>query len=210
MSDKPGSDDPTSTRQEAVLEWELSQAVALEIQAVPRVCTTNAWRALVCLPEVFYPQGEYIEGWIVYETDTQVKVVEHCWCELAPGRVRHIVDPTIGFLVWRGHPVYYFPGVRRSWQETEALENEWFPHVLFEDFGADGMGHPGYKAAHTEAVRKGTALAQASSPAKELAIHRAEYVPDAIVEDLAAGAVVILVTGAPFPPDSLPSFNAPS
>src|SRR5215467_14811622 len=142
MNDTTGSDNPTGTWQEAVLEWELSQAVALAIRAVPRVCTTNAWRALVCLPEVFYPQGEYIEGWITYETDTQVKVVEHCWCELAVGQVRHIVDPTVGFLIRRGQPIDYFPGVRRSWHETEALENEWFPHVLFENFGADGMGHP--------------------------------------------------------------------
>lgn len=177
-----GSDDPTGARREAVIEWELSHVVALASEAVPHVCTVNAWRALICLPDVFFPGGEYVEGWMVYETSTQVKVVEHCWCELAPGQIRHIVDPSIVFLVERGQPVRYFPGVRRSWKETEALEGQWFPHVRFEDFGEDGMGHPAYRAAHDEAVRTGAALANASSPPKELAVHSAQQIPEADAE----------------------------
>jgi hypothetical protein len=187
-----------------VLVWEVSQAVAWLTGAIPRVCTTNAWRALICLPDVFYPHGEYIEGWIAYATDTQVKVVEHCWCEVASRQAWHIVDPSIVFLVQRGDPVYYFPGVRRSWQETEALEGEWFPHVLFEGFGKDGMDHPGYKAAYDEAVRQGTSLAQACSPAKELAVHHARYVPEAVLEILAGGPVAIHVVDASSLPDILP------
>jgi hypothetical protein len=148
----------------------------LTIKAVPHVCTTNAWRALICLPDIFSPDGEYIEGWIVYETGEQVLVVEHCWCELAPGQTRHIVDPSIVFLVERGQPVQYFPGVRRSWKETEALEGEWFPHVRFENYGADGMGHPSYRAAYEQARQYGGALAQVT--AKELVIHAAQLPPE--------------------------------
>jgi hypothetical protein len=196
MIGTPGSDNPTGAQREAVLEWELSQVVALASEAVPRRCTTNAWRALICLPVVFFPHGEYVEGWIVYETGTQVVVVEHCWCELAPGQTRHIVDPSIVFLVERGQPVQYFPGVRRSWKETEALEGEWFPHVRFGDYGEDGMGHPAYRAAHDEAVRKGTELADISAPPKELAVHCAQLVPDADLEQ-GGDDMVILVHVVP-------------
>jgi hypothetical protein len=49
-----------------VLEYQLSALVALTSAAVPRCCATNAWRALICLPQVLYPHGEYVEGWIAY------------------------------------------------------------------------------------------------------------------------------------------------
>jgi hypothetical protein len=175
MTSTSGSDDPTGAQRKAVLHFDLSLIVAQAIVAEPHVCTTNAWRALICLPEVFYPAGEYVEGWIAYETgESQVFVVEHCWVELASEKFQHIIDPSIVFLVPQGQHVEYFAGVRRSWRETEALEGEWFPHVLFEDYGEDGLGHPGYRAAFEQASRYGEALAQASTPARELVIHHAK------------------------------------
>lgn len=186
-------DEPAVAEREAVLEYELSQFVALGTEAVPHCCAKNAWRALICVPDLFFPTGEYIEGWMVYETETQVMLVEHCWTELAPGPVRHIVDPSIVFLVRPGQPVRYFVGVRRSWRETEALEGELFPHVRFDRYGEDGLGHPGYRAAFEQARHYGSELAKAASPPRDLAIHTAQEIPDDTSEEDAIEIIVFIV-----------------
>ena len=198
------TDDPRGAGMPSVLVYQLSGLVALASAAVPHCCASNAWRALICLPQVFYPDGEYIEGWIAYETEECVKVVEHCWCELVMNGLRRILDPSVAFLVQEGQPVFYFPGVRRSWRETEALENEWFPHVLFESFGTDGLGHPGYRAAHDEAIAQGMALSQAALPPKELVVHTAEYVPDSVLSALSDDTVYIVIVQERLPPDHPP------
>jgi hypothetical protein len=198
------TDDPRGAGMPSVLEYQLSGLVALASGAVPHCCASNAWRALICLPQIFFPCGEYIEGWIAYETQERVKVVEHCWCELAMDGLRRILDPSIVFLVEEGQPVWYFPGVRRSWRETELLEGEWFPHVLFESYGKDGLGHPGYRAAHDEAIAQGRALAQAAAPPKELAVHTAEYVPEEVLAALSDDTVYVVIVRDRIPPDHPP------
>lgn len=195
------TEDPRGAEMPSVLEYQLSALVALSSGAVPHSCASNAWRALICLPQVFYPGGEYIEGWIAYETEENVKVVEHCWCELVMDGLRRILDPSIVFLVEEGQPVWYFPGVRRGFQETEQLEGEWFPHVLFENYGEDGLGHPGYRAAHDEAVARGRQLAQAAHPPKELVVHTAQYVPEEVLAALDDETVYIVLVQERTPPD---------
>jgi hypothetical protein len=195
------TDDLRGAGMPSVLEYQLSALVALASGAVPHCCASNAWRALICLPQVFYPQGEYVEGWIAYETEECVKVVEHCWCELVMDGLRRILDPSIAFLVKEGQPVFYFPGVRRCFQETEQLEGQWFPHVCFESYGEDGLGHPGYRAAHDEALAHATRLGQAASPAKELVVHTAQFVPEEVLAALPDDAVYIVIVGEHLPPD---------
>lgn len=195
------TDDPRGAGMPSVLEYQLSALVALTSGAVPHCCATNAWRALIWLPQVFYPHGEYVEGWIAYEAQDCVKVVEHCWCELIVDRLRRILDPSIVFLVEEGQPVFYFPGVRRGFQETEQLEGEWFPHVCFECYGADGLGHPGYRAAHDEAMALGRQLARAVSPPKEVVVHTAQFVPDEVLATLSDGVVSIVFVPERIPPD---------
>lgn len=153
------------TLQEHVL-IHLSQKVAAAIKAQPNHCAVNAWRALIELPALFRQGGHLVEGWAVIEEATQVAMVEHVWCCLANGL---IVDPSILLLVDASTPVFYFAGLTRSYAETEALEGELFPHVRFDgEHGADGLDHPGYKAAWSAARRKTYALALARKPPKAL------------------------------------------
>jgi hypothetical protein len=55
-----------------------------------------------------------------------------------------------------------------------ALENQLFPHVRFCDYGEDGMGHPGYRAAYTAALYQAKALL---APGKKLVEVRAAETP---------------------------------
>ena len=148
----------------------LSRQVATLIQAQPNHCALNAWQALIEVPTLFRLGGHLIEGWMVLEEDTQVALVEHVWCELADGRM---IDPSILLLVPESTPVFYFAGVKRTYAETEALEGALFPHVRFEAYGADGLGHPGYKAAWRAARRKTYELALARKPPKAFQFQRA-------------------------------------
>ena len=148
------------------LDLSRSFQAALAVSALPNHCFFNAWRTLMLLPELFRPHGRLIEGWCVIEDEQQVVVNEHGWCERADGM---IVDPSLILLVPPDHPVFYFPGVSRSWEETEALEGELFPHVRFDgQHGADGLGHADYRAAYEAAKAQGLALAQATTPPKAL------------------------------------------
>ena len=81
--------------------------------------------------------------------------MEHGWI-ISKGR---LFDPTIVLVTMPDQPITYFPGVIRTYAEMEALENEFFPHVRFEDYGEDGMQHAGYRAAYEAA--KAHALAHA-------------------------------------------------
>lgn len=141
----------------------LSRRLATAINAQPFHCAINAWRALIAFPDLFRDGGRLVEGWFVIETAQCVVMNEHLWCELADG---HIVDPSILLLVPETTPVFYFPGLRREYAETEALEGELFPHVRFEGYGDDGLGHAGYNAAREAARRKVYALATRVRPPK--------------------------------------------
>ncbi len=64
---------------------ELSAAVAVRIGALPKLCWTNALKAL--RTQRLLAGGYYVEGWAIIN----YSVVEHGWIELPDGR---IVDPT--------------------------------------------------------------------------------------------------------------------
>ncbi len=153
------------TLQEHVL-IPLSRQVAAAIEAQPNQCAVNAWRTLIEFPEFFREGGHLVEGWFVIEEVAWVVMVEHVWCSIINGL---IVDPSVLLLVDASTPVFYFAGLTRTYAETEALEGALFPHVRFDGaHGADGLGHPGYKAAWVAARRKAYALAMARKPPKAL------------------------------------------
>lgn len=152
------------------LDYALSLLVALQTGAVWGLCYDNAYHAFLGLPRLFYPRGTFIEGWIVFEDAGRIALMEHGWLVRD---TRSIIDPSIVLVTEPGQPVDYFPGVSRSWAEAEALENHLFPHVRFSGFGADGMGHTGYKAAYRAALRRARALATCG---KELVEVRASEV----------------------------------
>ena len=143
---------------------DLSRQIAMAIDAQPNHCAANAWRALITFPDLFQANGRLVEGWFVIETADRVVMNEHVWCELGG----QIVDPSVLFLVSDATPVWYFSGLTRSWEETEALEGELFPHVRFEGYGKDGLGHPGYKAAREAARCKVLTQALAQQPPKAM------------------------------------------
>lgn len=149
-----------------VLDYARSLLVALQTGAQWGHCYQSAYPAFFAFPGLFYPHGTFVEGWVVFKGDHRVVLMEHGW--LVSG-VR-IIDPTIVLGLSPDQPVFYFSGVVRSWEETDALENQLFPHVRFSGYGEDGMGHPGYKAAYEAARRKATEMA---IPGKELVEVRA-------------------------------------
>ncbi len=160
---------PVQSMQE-VLNAPLSLLASLITGAKPTHCYANAWCMLITLPEFFYPDGQFVEGWTVFDLPQWVIVLEHGWCKWQ----ECIVDPTIFFLADRHDPVFYIPGIYRSWEETRALEGEMLPHVRFDGkHERDGLGHPAYRAAYETAQRKAASLAKAVSPPKEIITCRA-------------------------------------
>jgi hypothetical protein len=129
-------------------DYALSWLIARQTAPVWGHCYQNAYPTFFAFPALFDPHGQFIEGWIVFEDSNQVVLMEHGWLVSNGGR---IIDPTIVLTVACGQPVHYFPGVRRSRAELEALEHELFPRVRFSSYGDDGMGHPDYRAAYEAA-----------------------------------------------------------
>ena len=147
-----------------------------EIGAQPHQCFVNAWRVLIEFPDRFERDGRFVEGWFVIDLEDEVVVNEHGWCELADGT---IIDPFILLLVSPDQPVFYFPGVIRTWKETEALEGELLPHVRFDGVsGPDGMGNSAYKAAYEAARARAIALANTPIPPKKLTFLEAQDLED--------------------------------
>jgi hypothetical protein len=137
-----------------VLAYAQSSIMGLYINAEWGHCYENCYPALFAFPEVFHPHGLFIEGWIVFTDSGKVVLMEHGWLV----RGIQLFDPTIVLVTMPDQPIAYFPGVTRTWPEMEALENELFPHVRFEDYGEDGMQHPGYKAAYEAAKAHALAM----------------------------------------------------
>lgn len=176
------------------LDLPRSLQAALAIHARPNHCFFNAWHTLILLPDLFRPHGRLIEGWCVIEDEQQVVLNEHGWCEFADGT---IVDPSLILLVPPDSAVWYFPGVRRSWEETEALEGELFPQVRFDgQHGTDGLAHPAYRAAYEAARTKALALAQATTPPKAVHFLMAQE-SDETVQDGADGVFWVQIVLAP-------------
>jgi hypothetical protein len=156
----------------------LSRQMAAAIGAQPFQCATNAWRALIEFPDLFRAAGRLVEGWFVIETDERVVMNEHVWCELDD----RIVDPSVLLLVPETTPVFYFAGLSRTWEEAEALEGALFPHVRFDVYGADGLGHSGYQAARDAARRKVYALALRARPPKAMQFLTAQDLNNVLAE----------------------------
>jgi hypothetical protein len=145
-------------------DYALSLMIALHIGARWGHCYENAYPAFFAFPELFEPGGFLVEGWVVFEDDKRVVLFEHGWCMCG----EHIIDPTIVLNVAPDQPLYFFPGVFRGRAELEALENELFPHVRFDSYGDDGMGHPGYRAAYDAAQQQARALVTKEKPFVEV------------------------------------------
>jgi hypothetical protein len=174
------------------LAMELSLQAIVKTAALPNHCFDNAWRTFFTFPEVF-TDGWLVEGWLVFDLEDEVILTEHGWTELRGGA---IVDPSILLLVEFDQPVYYFPGVRRGWEEMLVLtrEQKALPYVRFDgEHGADGLGHPAYKAAHDAARQKVLQLAHMTTPPKKMT-HLAlqDYEPDVWEEVLVSTQFVIL------------------
>ena len=155
---------PTSGQEQslhACLDLPVSLLLAREIRAQPNQCYANTWRAFVHRPDLFH-NAWFIEGWFVVAIEDQIALNEHSWISM-PGS--GIVDPSVLLIVPPGTPVFYFPGVARTWDETVALEGELFPQVCFDgQHGDDGLRHAGYHAAREAARRKVYALALEQTP----------------------------------------------
>jgi hypothetical protein len=159
-------------RQQDYLDVDVSSFVALTIGAQPNTCFENVLDMfLTYFPAQFSSSGsKFIEGWYVVDLDDEVIVNEHGWGEFPDGR---IIDPTVVMLVPPAVPVYYFPGVERSWQEVKEIvlhkKDAWFPYVRSVGiYGADGLGHPNYNAAYKAATQKVFNLAYATRPPKRM------------------------------------------
>ncbi len=153
------------------LAVDFSFFAALTINAQPNTCFDNVLDMfLKGFPDVFSSRGcKLVEGWYVIDLEDEVVVNEHGWCEFPDGR---IIDPTVVMLVSPDRPVYYFPGVERTFQEVKAIvqkKDVLFPYVRGEGiYGKDGLGHPNYKAAYKAATQKVFDLAHAVQPPKRM------------------------------------------
>lgn len=149
------------------LAYELSLAVACVTGAQPHYCYANAWHAITEL--ALLRDARLVEGWIVLEEEgLQVSLVEHCWCEYANGL---IVDPSLVLLIRRGHPVFYFSGIRRDRSEVEMLSSRDLPRVRsVGTYGPDGMGQTEYRTAYRAAYAWAETCAAACDPQKKLII----------------------------------------
>ncbi len=157
-----------STRGELrpALAYELSLMVAFATGAEPNYCYANAWHAILELP--LLQDAQLVEGWIVLEQPPQISVIEHCWCEYADGL---IVDPSIVLLIQKGHPVFYFPGIRHDRQAVEILPCCALPYVCsVGTYGPDGMGHASYRAAYYAACKQARTRVAASSSPKSIIV----------------------------------------
>lgn len=165
-------------RKHDFLAFARSLSLALAIGAEPNTCFDNVLRMFKDFPEIV-AEGRMVEGWYVVDLDDEVVVNEHGWCELADGR---IIDPTVVLLLSPSQPVYYFPGVQRSWQEVHDLvqkDDVFFPYVRCEGtYGEDGLQHPVYRAAHEAARQKAFSLARGTQPPKVITFLSAQDLAD--------------------------------
>lgn len=167
----PGSDRPT-------LEYGRSMLFAMQTSAQWGHCYVNSYPVFFAFPKLFYPDGRFIEGWIVFEDRSNVILMEHGWLVSE----RTIIDPTIVLATDPTQTIHYYPGVVRSWEELEGLENEMFPYVRFSNYGEDGMEHPDYKMAYEAAAQKAHEIIATSS--KELIEVRASDITQQQAADL--------------------------
>ncbi|HEY7417680.1 MAG TPA: hypothetical protein VH593_21030 [Ktedonobacteraceae bacterium] len=153
------------------LDYEFSRFVAHVTGAEPNTCFDNVLSLFMTFSSyVLASGGKMVEGWYVIDLEDEVVTNEHAWYEFPDGK---ILDPTTVLLVPREQPVYYFPGVHRSWQEVHDILHQegdtYFPYVRCVGiYGEDGLGHPVYKAAYEAAREKVFSLSMTNSPPKRM------------------------------------------
>lgn len=149
---------------------DLSLLFARAMRANPHTCFSNVIDMMLhYLPETLSTAGKLVEGWYVVDLEDEVVINEHGWYALPDGQ---ILDPTVVILVPPEQPVYYFPGVERTYKEVKTIlqqKEAWFPYVrCVGTYGDDGLGHSDYAAAYEAARQKALALAHACKPPKRM------------------------------------------
>jgi len=154
-----------------MLAYELSLAVAFSTRALPHYCYANVWHAMTECDVL--QDAHLVEGWIALESEAQISLIEHCWCE-CKGLL--IVDPSIVLLAGCEMQVCYFPGIRRSRREVLSLACSELPSVhsvgIYE---SDRMAHTEYRAAYLAAYEHALALASLHHPPKKLIIQPSQF-----------------------------------
>ncbi len=149
--------------QQLAYEWSL--AVALATEAVPNYCYANVWHAITELVEL--SEALLVEGWVVTEQESQVLLIEHCWCE----RTNSIIDPSLVLLMRCGQPVRYFSGIQRNLPEVRTLVCKQLPRVCsIGTYGRDGMKNTDYRAAYQAAYRYASSLVSTGDSMKQLIV----------------------------------------
>ena len=118
------------------LNLQLSQQAAKHVNAVPKACWQNAYRALLQVPAL--SSGCYVEGWIV---DVNLPIpIEHGWVELDG----QIIDPTP--VMWRDTHAY-FPGLRFTKTEVLQTVSDATALPIVSRYGVEGIKSPAYRQA---------------------------------------------------------------
>jgi hypothetical protein len=145
----------------------LSLAIAKALKTTPHLCYMNALHTLMTLRG--FPQLHYVEGWLLLQNAHQVVLVEHGWCEYGEQRV---LDPTLALEPKTCDAIAgYFEGVVYTREEMVRLACQFLPAVRTTGhFGADGLKHPGYRAAYQAAYGYACHLATTLSPSPPVTI----------------------------------------
>src|SRR5437667_10626788 len=97
--------DPTREVQGRTLsanDYAISLLIAEHLGAVWGHCYENSYPAFFACPTLFEPDGLFIEGWIVFEYNNEIVLMEHGW--LMSGH--QIIDPTSVLVLELGQPLY--------------------------------------------------------------------------------------------------------
>lgn len=117
-----------------MLDLDKSKEIANRIDAKPKQCFYNAYKALDYLPT----EAKYIEGWVLKDI-----AIEHAWIELGGA----IIDPTL----YLTPPDSYYPGVRLSAAELlELIVKHRDLPIAYRLFETDK--YPAYKAAFDQVI----------------------------------------------------------
>ena len=137
-------------------DYLFSVLLAQCIQAQPYRCWLNAARAcLLC--EDLLAQPRYVEGWMVLPRPTTIEIVEHGWLM----DEQHRYDPSLVLTESQQQSAWYFAGVELPQRSlAHRLHGQILPLVCHASYGPDGMGHPGYHQAYTQAWGCARELAQ--------------------------------------------------
>lgn len=128
-------------------EYLFSVLLAWCIQAQPYRCWLNAARACLQCTDLLV-QPRYVEGWTVLPRAATIEVVEHGWLM----DEQYCYDPSLVLIEPRRQSAWYFVGFELPLSDlAHRLHGQILPLVCHSSYGPDGMGHPGYRQAYTQA-----------------------------------------------------------